>query len=147
MRMMYIKIHIYLDKLTFKRLKLRKPGRRLIMLDLFKDRRSSKRLESNVEAEYKVLDDSADVIEMGYRKAKAKNISLGGLCMLTGIKLEAGNVIRVDLPLGRDGKKVNAFCEVEWCRRDQDAWLAGFSFITLGEEETQNLGEFIKTYN
>lgn len=117
------------------------------MSNMFKDRRSDKRHDREAEVEYKILDDSADIMEMGYKKAVIKNISMGGVCMRPGARLKTGNVVRIDIPLAGKDKKINAFCEVEWCGSGQEGFLAGLSFITLGEEEAVILGELIKTYN
>jgi c-di-GMP-binding flagellar brake protein YcgR len=117
------------------------------MLDMFSDRRSSKRVDKNLEAEYELLDGGVPATQAGFKKSITRNISLGGICMIVNSKLEAGDVIRVNLDLSGSDKKVNAFCNVEWCRREQDGWLAGISFISLGEDEAGHIGSYIEDYN
>lgn len=117
------------------------------MIDLFKDRRSTKRVDKNIEAEYRVFSENLPETENGSKKTTTRNLSVGGICMIVKSKLEAGDVIRVNLDLKGSDKKVNAFCEVEWCRREQDGWLAGISFISLGEDEAGEIGSYIEQYN
>lgn len=112
-----------------------------------KERRTSRRLKSEAEAEFKVFNDSMDILQMGYKKARSKNVSMGGICLAVDSEVAAGNVVRVDIPIGGSGAKINTFCEVAWCRKDLEGYLAGFSFISLAEEETKLIDAYIKSYN
>jgi len=117
------------------------------MMNFFKERRASKRFNAELDTEFKILGDDTDLMELRYRKAKTKNISFGGLCMATKLRVESGSVVRIDLPLEDRLKAINTFCEVEWCRPESGSYLAGLSFIGLGDEETEHLKQYIEQYN
>jgi c-di-GMP-binding flagellar brake protein YcgR len=116
------------------------------MLDIFKDRRTQKRVPQTIETNFKILDNPA-LQEIEYKKARIKNISLGGLCFQLNQALKAGNMLRVNFVLDEYNKKVDTFCEVKWCKRVVDGFLAGISFITLTKEEEENINTFISRYN
>lgn len=111
----------------------------------YSEKRIDPRAEINKEAKYKILSESDGEINFGYEQAKAKNISKGGLCLEVGRKLTEGNVIRIELPSLGDEKNIKAFCEVQWCRKENssDQYEAGLSFIALREDDVDYLVNFI----
>lgn len=112
------------------------------MLDIFKDRRAQKRVSYILETKLKILNNS-DLSKIEYEKAQMKNISLGGLCLLSHHSLKIGNTVRINLILDGHAKKVDAFCEVKWGKREIDGFLAGLSFISLTKEEEENIKSFV----
>jgi len=116
------------------------------MLDIFKDRRIQKRISHKLETNFKVLD-NPNFLEIEYKKAQMKNISLGGLCLQSNQSLKIGNMVCVNFILNEQDKKVDTFCEVRWCKRVIDGFLAGLSFITLTKEEQENINNFISQCN
>ncbi len=116
------------------------------MIDIFKDRRTQKRISHKIETNFKILD-NPDILQIEYKKAQMKNISLGGLCLQSNQSLKAGNMVRVNFTLNEQDKKVDTFCEVRWCKRVIDGFLAGLSFITLTKEEEENIYSFINQCN
>lgn len=116
------------------------------MLDIFKDRRTQKRIPRKLETNFKILNNS-DLSEIVYKKAIMKNISLGGLCLKLNQSLKTGNMIRINFILNEHNKKVDTFCEVKWCKREIDGFLAGLSFISLTKEEEANIHSYISQFN
>jgi|DewCreStandDraft_4_1066084.scaffolds.fasta_scaffold04993_5 c-di-GMP-binding flagellar brake protein YcgR len=116
------------------------------MLEIFKDRRTQKRISQNLETKFKVLN-NPELAEIEYKKAQMKNISLGGLCLQSNQSLKTGNMVRVNFVLNEQDKKVDTFCEVKWCKRVIDGFLAGLSFITLTKEEEEHIYNFISQCN
>jgi c-di-GMP-binding flagellar brake protein YcgR len=62
-----------------------------------------------------------------------RDISLGGLRLMTGAPLEAGTRVRVDLTLSRSRKRVKAVAEVRWVRDlyAGEVFEAGLEFVGL----------------
>ena len=116
------------------------------MIDIFKDRRAQKRISHKIETNFKVMD-NPDILEIEYKKARIKNISLGGICLQSNQSLKTGNMVRINFTLHENDKIVDTFCEVKWCKRVIDGFLAGLSFITLTEEEKENINSLISQCN
>lgn len=117
------------------------------MDSFFSDRRCKKRYSDTIPCEYKILDEDIDIMELRYKKAKTKNISLGGLCVETDDKVLPGSLIRVEIQLGDTPKKIDTFCEVEWARKGNERYMAGLSFISLDELTAGMLKEYLGKYN
>ncbi|MCX7699059.1 MAG: PilZ domain-containing protein [Candidatus Goldbacteria bacterium] len=117
------------------------------MLEIFKDRRTQKRISHSLETNYKILDNPNLSSASEYKKAQIKNISLGGLCLHSEQSLKVGNMLRVNFILEEDDKKIDTFCEVKWCKRDINGFLLGLSFITLTREEEEHIINFINQCN
>ena len=62
-----------------------------------------------------------------------RDISLGGLRIMTGAPLEAGSRVRVDITLGRTRKRIQAVAEVRWVRGlyADEVFEAGLQFVGL----------------
>ncbi len=62
-----------------------------------------------------------------------RDISMGGLRLMTGAALEAGTRVRVDLTLGRSRKLIRAVAEVRWVRAlyAGEVFEAGLEFVDL----------------
>jgi len=99
------------------------------------ERRVYERYDKEIEAEYKLMSDSADLMTMTYERTKTKNISFGGVCLEVKNKISEGSVIRLGIPPGGETAKINTFCEVEWCSPANGRYTAGLSFISLTEED------------
>ncbi len=106
------------------------------------ERRAYKRYEKEIEAEYKLMSDSVDLMAMTYERAKTKNISFGGVCLEVKNKIFEGSVIRLGIPPGGEAVKINTFCEVEWCSPASGGYSAGLSFISLTEEDIKYILRF-----
>lgn len=105
------------------------------MKNIAHERRTDKRIDKQLDVEYKVLGEEIDILGFCYKKAKTKNISLKGLCLFMGMKLQEGSVLRLDVATEDANKSINTFCEVEWCRPDVNGYEAGLSFISLNKND------------
>jgi len=62
-----------------------------------------------------------------------RDVSMGGLRIMTGASLEAGSRVRVDLTLSRSRKRIQAVAEVRWIRGlyAGEVFEAGLQFVDL----------------
>lgn len=62
-----------------------------------------------------------------------RDISVGGVRILTSARLEPGTRVRLDLTLGRSRKRIRAVAEVRWTREvyDGEVFEAGLQFTVL----------------
>ncbi len=118
------------------------------MVTEYIEKRVDKRAPHQEEAKFKVLGEPEQTTAYNYEKAETKNISKGGVCMSLPYKINEGNVIRVEIPLGKDGeeKKIKAFCEVQWCnyRESEKRYEVGMSFIALKEDDAEYLRSYVQ---
>lgn len=65
-----------------------------------------------------------------------RDISMGGLRIMTGARLEPGERVRLELTLGRSRRRVRAVAEVRWVRGlyDDEVFEAGLLFTGLDPE-------------
>jgi hypothetical protein len=66
-----------------------------------------------------------------------RDISMGGLRLMTGAPLEAGSRVRVDLTLSRSRTRVRAVAEVCWVRDVYagQVFEAGLEFVSLEPDD------------
>jgi len=62
-----------------------------------------------------------------------RDISMGGLRIMTGAALEAGSRVRLEITLGRSRKRIQAVAEVRWVRGlyAGEVFDAGLQFVGL----------------
>ncbi len=62
-----------------------------------------------------------------------RDLSMGGLRIMTSAPIEAGTRVRVDLTLGRPRKRIRAVAEVRWVRDlyAGEVYEAGLEFVGL----------------
>ncbi len=62
-----------------------------------------------------------------------RDISMGGVRIMTGASLEAGARVRLDITLGRSRKRFRAIAEVRWVRElyDREIFDVGLQFVGL----------------
>jgi hypothetical protein len=62
-----------------------------------------------------------------------RDISMGGLRIMTGAALEQGARVRIDLTLGRSRRRIQAVAEVRWARGlySGEVFEAGLQFVDL----------------
>jgi len=65
-----------------------------------------------------------------------RDISMGGVRIMTGAPLEAGARVRVDITLARPRKRIRAVAEVRWVRDlyGSEVYEAGLEFVGLDPE-------------
>jgi c-di-GMP-binding flagellar brake protein YcgR len=62
-----------------------------------------------------------------------RDISMGGVRIMTVAPLEAGGRVRLDITLGRSRKRIRAVAEVRWVRElyGREVFEAGLQFVGL----------------
>jgi hypothetical protein len=76
---------------------------------------------------------------------KLKNISRGGLCVVTDIELEKGCVIEAEIMLEDVLNSVKAFCQAVWknkAEKDRN-FETGMKIIGIKAEDVKNLEAFL----
>lgn len=63
-----------------------------------------------------------------------RDVSVGGLRIMTTATLEPGDRVRLELTLGRSRKRIRAVAEVRWVRDlyGREVFEAGLRFVDLG---------------
>ena len=74
-----------------------------------------------------------------------RDISMGGLSLMTSAPLEPGARVRVDLTLGRSRKRIRAVAEVRWVRAlyGSEVFEAGLQFVGLEPDDEFTLMDHI----
>jgi len=120
------------------------------MLEVFDiEKRNDIRAELNQETQFRVLSNGESETALSPMIGIAKNISRGGVCIQTEQKINEGNVIRVEIPApGSSKNKINAFCEVQWCRKSfvTGYYEIGLSFIAMKEDDVEYLRQYVETH-
>lgn len=62
-----------------------------------------------------------------------RDISMGGVRIMTGAPLEAGTRVRLEIALARSRKRIRAIAEVRWVRDlyDREVFDVGLQFVGL----------------
>ncbi len=116
------------------------------MEDKYSERRIDTRQKSELAAEYKLFGEEVDLLSFQYRKATTVDISKRGVCLAVEGIIKEGDVMRLDVSLG-GRNKINTFGEVEWCRMDNGAYIAGVSFISLSSHDSETLSKYLTGLN
>lgn len=117
-------------------------------MDEFK-RKDTKRLA--VEREIKILQ-AASANEISPRmaeKALIKNLSGGGLCIVSTIQIKKGTVIEADVLLRTDGlEKFRAYILAVWSRESAEPgyFETGAQFLGMKQEDSTGLERYIKRH-
>jgi hypothetical protein len=66
-----------------------------------------------------------------------RDISMGGIRLMTSAPLEPGSRVRVDITLGRSRKRIKAVAEVRWVRDlyGGEVFEAGLQFVGLEPDD------------
>lgn len=82
-------------------------------------------------------------------KVFTKNISGGGMCIVSGTELKKGTVLGAEVLLNTQGmEKFKAYCEAVWSRKldSEDGYEVGLQFIDLKPTDEKNLRQFLQSY-
>jgi len=82
-------------------------------------------------------------------KVMTKNISNGGLCVVSTVEVKKGTVLAAEIVLNTDGmEKFKAYCEAVWSRetKEKGTFETGLQFIGLKPTEEKHLEEYLKAY-
>jgi hypothetical protein len=112
----------------------------------YSERRVDVRYKNDLTAEYKLFGEDFDLLSFQYKKARTKDISKRGVCLQVDAVIREGDVMRLDLEI-EERKKINTFGEVEWCRKVNEGYIAGISFISLSPHDSETLSEYLRMLN
>jgi hypothetical protein len=116
------------------------------MEDMYSERRIDKRLKSELSAEYKLFGEELDLLSYHYKKTTTVDISKRGVCLAVESIVHEGDVMRLDVSFG-ERKKINTFGEVEWCKIEGGSYIAGISFISLSQNDSETLTGYLSSIN
>jgi|GEM_PF-6243395 hypothetical protein len=112
-------------------------------------RKDTKRLA--VEREIKILQAAAanEISPEIPEKAFIKNLSGGGLCIVSGIRIKKGTVIEADVMLRTEGlEKFRAYIMAVWSRESEETgcFETGAQFLGMKQEDATVLERYIKQH-
>jgi len=98
-----------------------------------KDRRRDVRLVEENKVVVSLLTGEVRPGVPGVYYSLTRDVSMGGLRIMTGAPLEPGARVRVDLTLGRSRRRIQAVAEVRWSRGlyAGEVFEAGLQFVDL----------------
>lgn len=82
-------------------------------------------------------------------RVTTKNISNGGMCVVSNIELKKGTVLAAEVVLNTSGmERFKAYCEAVWSKKAENEgnYETGLQFIGLKPEEEKHLKEYLKSY-
>ena len=115
------------------------------MADSVNEKRQHPRLELKAPAKFRV-----PTARMDIGMASIKNISGGGLCVLTNTKIKKGQVIQMEFGLPADKTTILALGEIVWVT-DMDEldtkfkYQLGVKFVEIEKEKQKNINRFVIT--
>ena len=84
--------------------------------------------------------------QVGYsseNRAKARNISIGGICIEADQKLSMGTILFLVIPL-KDNGMVQVIAEVVWCRKGRESsYDIGLEFFCLNDYSKEKIVQYI----
>lgn len=112
-------------------------------------RKDTKRLE--VEREIKILQAAAanDISPEVPKKVYTKNISNGGMCLISDGRIKEGTIIEADVLLRTDGlEKFRAYMMAVWSRAfdGEGCFETGAQFLAMKEADSARLEKYIQNH-
>ena len=112
-------------------------------------RKDNKRVA--VEREIKILQAAAanEISPKIAEKAFIKNLSAGGLCIVSGMRIKKGTVIEADVMLRTDGlEKFRAYLLAVWSRESAETgcFETGAQFLGMKQEDSIGLERYINQH-
>ncbi len=112
------------------------------------EKRRFPRINLNVDIQYRILNSSESQI----LKSQAKNISAGGICLISLDKPETGNILDLSFILpGLEGT-LRILGRVAWVEAfiigdtpTSKGYEAGIEFIDIKDEEQQKINRYVLT--
>lgn len=80
-------------------------------------------------------------------KVMTKNISNGGICVVSNVEVKKGTVLAAEIVLNTEGmEKFKAYCETVWSKKcdETGSYEAGLQFIGLKPAEEKNLRTYLE---
>lgn len=110
------------------------------------DKRKFPRLPFNIDVEYKVLSDDLQDVSL----TLTKNISAGGICILSLEKLDIGKNLSLNFSLPEIKEPINATGKVVWIEefsvgdtKSSKAFDAGIEFTKINESDQQKINQYV----
>jgi CheY-like chemotaxis protein len=108
-----------------------------------KDKRRFPRLDIKTPARYRIPTKKMD-ISMG----TIKNLSAGGMCLVTDDHLRKGQIIQVEFGLASENTLIVAKCEMMWVHKIENSesrfkYQYGARFIEIDQEQQEKIVRFV----
>ena len=116
-------------------------------IKLSKEKRFLTRFALEIPVKYRVLNEQKEIESFSERQnkeksGKTKDVSLGGLCLVTDHGMKKGNIIQLDLMIPcREGTLKN-FAKVVWVNE----FGAGLKFLAMPDDERVCLKCYLDRY-
>ena len=106
-----------------------------------KERRRYVRIDLCTQIEYEILPMHSPL------KAESKNISAGGLCLLTDREIPPGTILRLKFYLpDREKTYVESLGRVVWQKKENEGYLTGIEFKNINPQLELKLNMFVLNF-
>lgn len=102
------------------------------------NKRRFPRLEASIQTEYAILDKTTVV-----RQGKTKDISIGGLSILTSELLAKGEFLDIKFFLPNDKIPIEAISKVVWSREAGSMFETGIEFVKINFKDQERISVFM----
>ncbi len=76
-----------------------------------------------------------------------KNISEGGICVVSDSELRAGTVLEAEILLrSHDLERFKVFCQAVWTKKSTGGYETGMQFLGIKETDGMQLKQYIKEH-
>ena len=112
---------------------------------LVEERRKFIRLNINVDIRFSLIKNTVQE-EI---KSKSRNISAGGICIMTGESLKAGDVLKIEIILPENPPIVHALGKVSWIKpfgyldEKKQRYDVGVEFVEIDERERERVNKYV----
>ncbi|MFH1360806.1 MAG: PilZ domain-containing protein [Candidatus Omnitrophota bacterium] len=110
---------------------------------VFEERRKFLRLNINVDIKYAVLPSSDN------HSGSSRNISAGGICIITHEELLPGDRLKLDISLPDDPSMIQTIGQVVWTKtfsiagEGKNRYDVGVEFIDISDEERGKIKKYV----
>ncbi len=116
-------------------------------LTIAKEKRILERYALEIPVKFRVLNEEKEIESFMERRAKeksgkTKDVSLGGLCLVTDHKIEKGNIIQLDLMVPCREGTLKTYAETKWA----SGTGAGLKFLAMPENDRECLKCYLDKY-
>jgi hypothetical protein len=112
---------------------------------VFVEKRAYPRVPVQIRVKYRLVTEPREVERIlmrrdGDRDALTGDLSLGGMFIMAGHELKAGNILRLYISLKDKSKMLAPVAEVVWFNGES----GGLRFVSMRREEKEMLREFLE---
>jgi c-di-GMP-binding flagellar brake protein YcgR len=109
----------------------------------FIEKRTYRRISETIPVKYRLIEDPRELISLPERKeektVQCKDISTGGLCVVTDQFVEVGSTLRLDISFPTIPHLISAYAEVVWA----DETGEGLKFLAIKEDDQNKIKNYI----